>query len=99
MATGGGGFRVELPVLQQNAQYVLALVPQMRSQLQQLKGEMETLFGTWQGMASQSFQRLHDAWQQDYVQLNQALDGIGQELQQNHQTYVQTDEASRAPGY
>jgi len=90
----GGGFRVELEVLNQKAQYVQELVPQIQSQLQQLNQEMESLFGTWKGQASASFQRLHGTWHQDYVQLNQSLDRIGQELQNNHRNYLSSDQAS-----
>jgi WXG100 family type VII secretion target len=90
----GGGFRVELDVLNQKAQYVQDLVPQIQSQLQQLNGEMESLFATWKGQASVSFQRLHATWHQDYVQLNQSLDRIGQELQTNHRNYLSSDQAS-----
>jgi WXG100 family type VII secretion target len=90
----GGGFRVELDVLNQKAQYVQDLVPQIQSQLQQLNGEMEALFATWKGQASVSFQRLHTTWHQDYLQLNQSLDRIGQELQTNHRNYVGADQAS-----
>lgn len=90
----GGGFRVELDVLNQKAQYVQDLVPQIQSQLQQLNGEMEALFATWKGQASASFQRLHATWHQDYVQLNQSLDRIGQELQTNHRNYLSSDQSS-----
>ena len=90
----GGGFRVELDVLNQKAVYVQELVPQIQSQLQQLNGEMEALFGTWKGQASASFQRLHSTWHQDYLQLNQSLDNIGRELQNNHRNYLSSDEAS-----
>jgi WXG100 family type VII secretion target len=89
-----GGFRVELDVLNQKAQYVQDLVPQIQSQLAQLNGEMEALFGTWKGQASGSFQRLHANWHQDYVQLNRSLEHIGRELQTNHRNYLSSDQAS-----
>jgi len=98
MPQGGGGFRVELDVLNQKAQYVQELVPQIQAQLQQLNQEMETLFGTWKGNASVSFQRLHATWHQDYQQLNQSLDRIGQELQTNHRNYLTSDQASTVHG-
>jgi WXG100 family type VII secretion target len=90
----GGGFRVELDVLNQKAQYVQELVPQIQAQLQQLDQEMQALFGTWKGQSSVSFQRLHSTWHQDYVQLNQSLDRIGQELQANHRNYLTSDQVS-----
>jgi 6 kDa early secretory antigenic target len=90
----GGGFNVDLDVLQQKAVYVQDLVPQIQAQLQQLNGEMESLFGTWKGQASASFQRLHSTWHQDYLQLNTSLDNIGQELQNNHRNYLNADNAS-----
>ena len=89
-----GGFRVELEVLQQKSQYVQNLVPQIQSQLQQLNGEMEAMFGIWKGQAAASFQRLHATWHQDYLQLNQSLDRIGQELQANHRNYMTADQSS-----
>jgi 6 kDa early secretory antigenic target len=94
----GGGFRVDLDVLQSKAQYALNLVPQIQSQLQQLNGEMESLFGTWKGQASTSFERVHITWQQDYQQLNRGLDRIGQELQRNHRNYSGADQASTVRG-
>jgi 6 kDa early secretory antigenic target len=94
----GGGFRVDLGVLQSKAQYTQALVPQIQSQLQQLNAEMEALFGTWKGQASVSFQRLHATWHQDYLKLNQSLDRIGQELQRNHQNYLSADQSSTVRG-
>ena len=90
----GGGFRVDLEMLQSKAQYTQALVPQIQAQLQQLNAEMEALFGTWKGQASASFQRLHATWHQDYLQLNQSLDRIGQELHANHRTYLSSDQTS-----
>ncbi len=90
----GGGFRVELDVLSQKAVYVQDLVPQIQAQLQQLNAEMESLFATWKGQASSSFQRLHSTWHQDYLQLNQSLDNIGRELQNNLRNYLNSDEAS-----
>lgn len=89
-----GGFRVELDVLSQKAQYVQELVPQIQSQLQALNHEMTTLFGTWRGQAASSFHRLHATWHQDYAQLNQSLDRIGEELHRNHRTYLTSDQVS-----
>jgi WXG100 family type VII secretion target len=88
------GFRVEMDVLAQKAAYVQDLVPQIQAQLAQLNGEMETMFNTWKGQSSASFQRLHSTWHQDYIQLNQGLDRIGQELQTNHRNYLGADQAS-----
>jgi WXG100 family type VII secretion target len=93
-----GSFRVETDVLQAKAQYVQNLVPQIQAQLAQLNGEMESLFGTWRGQASVSFQRLHATWHQDYMKLNQSLNSIGQELQTNHRNYVSADQSSTVNG-
>jgi WXG100 family type VII secretion target len=88
------GFRVDLAVLQSKSQYVQNLVPQIQAQLSQLNGEMQQLFATWEGQAQKSFVRLHGTWHQDYQQLNQSLDRIGQELQRNHANYLSSDQAS-----
>jgi WXG100 family type VII secretion target len=93
-AMAQSGFRVDLDVLQQKAQYTQNLVPQIQSQLQQLNSEMESLFASWKGQASASFQRLHATWHGDYLQLNQSLDEIGRQLQSNHRTYVSADDSS-----
>jgi WXG100 family type VII secretion target len=98
MMPQGGGFRVDLEVLQSKAQYTQNLVPQIQSQLQQLNGEMESLFGTWKGQASASFQRLHGTWHQDYLRLNQSLDRIAQEMQRNHRSYQGADQSSTVSG-
>src|SRR5437588_399044 len=70
-----GGFRVDLEVLQSKAQYTQNLVPQIQSQLQQLNGEMESLFGTWKGQASSSFQCLRS----QLNQLSSTWDGASKE--------------------
>jgi WXG100 family type VII secretion target len=93
-----GSFRVELEVLQQKAQRVQELVPQIQAHLGQLNQEMEIMFGTWKGQASTSFQHLHANWHQDYQRLSQSLDAIGGQLQANHSSYLGADEASTVQG-
>ncbi len=73
---------------------IQALVPVMQGELKQLNGEMQTLFGRWRGRSSQSFQRLHANWSQDYLKLNGALDSISQTLNKNLSNTRGADEQS-----
>jgi len=71
-----------------------ALVPEMQGELKKLNGEMQTLFATWKGRSSQSFQRLHVNWSQDYGQLTTALAGISATLNKNLANTRAADESS-----
>lgn len=73
---------------------IQSLVPTMQGELKQLNGEMMSLFSTWKGRSSQSFQRLHSSWSQDYNKLNGALDGISQTLSKNLTNIRSADETS-----
>ena len=73
---------------------IQSLVPTMQAELKQLNGEMTSLFSTWKGRSSQSFQRLHGSWSQDYSKLNAALDGISQTLSKNLTNIRGADESS-----
>jgi WXG100 family type VII secretion target len=77
---------------------IQAMVPTMQAELKQLNGEMLTLFGTWKGRSSQSFQRLHTNWSQDYTNLNQALNGISETLNKNLGNTVNADVNSTVRG-
>jgi WXG100 family type VII secretion target len=74
------------------------VVPRMRTQLNQLDGEMEALFNGWKGRASTSFQRVHGQWHQDFLKLTAQLEGIGQGLERCRATIVAADEQSTAKG-
>ena len=73
-----------------------ALVPQMQGELKKLNGEMQSLFGTWKGRSSNSFQRLHTNWSQDYGKLTTALTGIHTTLTKNLANARGADENSTA---
>ncbi|HZV51775.1 MAG TPA: WXG100 family type VII secretion target [Candidatus Dormibacteraeota bacterium] len=94
MAVGSSGFRADLGQMGQTAQQAQSLVQTMQSQLSRLDAQMMQLWSTWEGQSSTSFQRVYAAWQQDYVRLRQALDGIAQQLTQNQQNYQRADQAS-----
>jgi WXG100 family type VII secretion target len=77
---------------------ILAKVPAMQAELKLLDGQMQTLFASWKGRASQSHQRVHADWSQNYTQLNTALQGIGDMLRKNHRTTQGADVGSTITG-
>ncbi len=89
-----GTYQVDEEMMASTISKIQSLVPVMQSELKQLNGEMQTLFGTWKGRSSQSFQRLHGNWSTDYQKLNSALDGISQTLTKNLSNARGADEQS-----
>jgi WXG100 family type VII secretion target len=77
---------------------ILAKVPALRAELKQLDSQMQTLFASWKGRASQSHQRVQLDWSQQHNQLNEALQGIGDTLSKNHRTTQGADVASTIRG-
>ena len=77
---------------------ILAKVPEMQAELRLLDGQMQTLFASWKGRASQSHQRVHAEWSQQHAQLNTALQGIGDTLTKNLRTTQGADVASTIRG-
>jgi WXG100 family type VII secretion target len=93
-----GTYHVDEEVMASTISQIQSLVPMMQGELKQLNGEMQALFASWKGRSSQSFQRLHANWSQDYVKLNSALDGISQTLQKNLSNARSADEQSVVKG-
>jgi WXG100 family type VII secretion target len=87
-------YRLDEELMASTISRIQSLVPQMQAELKQLNGEMQTLFATWKGRSSQSFQRLHGNWSQDYTKLAGALDGISQTLTRNLSNTRAADEQS-----
>lgn len=89
----GGGFDVDLDQLRKTSQYVQSLVPQIRQQMANLDSVIQQMHATWRGNKASKFQPLYATWQQNHRQMQQALDGIGLQLQKSHQAYLQSDDA------
>jgi WXG100 family type VII secretion target len=87
-------YHVDEEVMASTIGKIQSLVPVMQGELKQLNSEMLSLFATWKGRSSQSFQRLHTSWSGDYAKLNSALDGISQTLQKNLSNARSADEQS-----
>lgn len=96
MATGSS-FETQLPTMQQASQHVYDVNQQIQTQLSNLLNRLEPLMSSWQGEAAGSFQNLKRRWHDNATTLNRALQGIGDELKQSHQTY-QTHEADNVQG-
>jgi WXG100 family type VII secretion target len=88
------GFNVDTDLMAQKSQQVAQLVTQIQQQLSQLNTQMQEMFATWLGQASTGFQNLHTNWNSQYLQLNQRLETISQNLATNSRGYVGADESS-----
>lgn len=64
--------------------------------LSRLTGEIANLAGSWQGSASQAFQSRWQEWQTGATQVQQAMQNMGQFLQQAAQSYETTEEELRS---
>jgi WXG100 family type VII secretion target len=81
------GFNVDTDLMAQKSQQVAQLVTQIQQQLSQLNTQMQEMFATWLGQASTN-------WNSQYLQLNQRLETISQNLGTNSRSYVTADQTS-----
>ncbi len=63
--------------------------------LTRLTGEIANLAGTWQGAASDAFQSRWTEWQAGASQVQQAMENMGQFLQQAGASYEATEDELR----
>lgn len=64
--------------------------------LSRLTGEISALAAGWQGAASEAFQSRWAEWQAGAQQVQQAMDGMGQFLQQAAASYEATEDELRS---
>lgn len=64
--------------------------------LSQLTGQIQDLAGKWQSSSSEAFQGRWQEWHQGATQIHQAMEDMGNFLQQAAQTYEETEDHLRA---
>lgn len=91
-----GSFGTQLDTMQAASQHVLDVNANIQAQLSSLLQRLEPLAGLWKGDASMSFQALAARWNEDASRLSQALQGIGEALMANQQTYSASESTNQA---
>ncbi len=64
----------------------------IESTLSQVKAQVESVAGAWQGVAATDFQNLMTQWNQDSMGLHQVLTQISQNLIKAAQAYAEADQ-------
>ncbi len=88
-----GQFGAQFEQMQAAANHVVEVNQSVQGQLSQLRGQLAPLAGAWKGQAASAFQVLMDRWDNDARTLNEALNGIGEQIRGSGTTYAQADEA------
>jgi WXG100 family type VII secretion target len=87
---------VESAELRQQAQSVKNGAAEVNELVTRLTGQVQDLAGRWRGSASEGFQGLWDEWQRSATQLREAMQGIGDFLQQAAETYEQAEDSIKS---
>jgi WXG100 family type VII secretion target len=85
-------FGAQFEQMQAAAQHVAEVNQSVQSQLSALRNQLAPLAGAWKGQAATAFQMLMARWDTDARQLNEALNGIGEQIRGSGTTYAQADE-------
>lgn len=88
-----GQFGAQFEQMQAAANHVAEVNQSVQGQLSGLRGQLAPLAGAWKGQAASAFQVLMDRWDNDARNLNEALNGIGEQIRGSGTTYAQADEA------
>jgi len=66
---------------------------QVKSELDNMRRQLEPLHASWEGAASGGFQQLWTEWETSAKQLNEALEGISRLLNQAGTTYQEAEDS------
>ena len=88
-----GQFGAQFEQMQAAANHVAEVNQSVQGQLSRLRSQLAPLTGAWKGQAATAFQILMDRWDADARNLNDALNGIGEQIRGSGTTYAQADEA------
>ncbi|MGH3829683.1 MAG: WXG100 family type VII secretion target [Pseudonocardiaceae bacterium] len=86
-------FGAQFEQMQTAAQQVAEVNQSVQSQLSCLRNQLAPLTAAWQGQAATAFHMLMERWDFDARTINEALNNIGQQIQDSGTSYAQTDEA------
>ena len=86
-------FGAQFEQMQAAANHVAEVNQSVQGQLMGLRNQLAPLAGGWKGQASTAFHLLMERWDTDARNLNEALNGIGEQIRGSGTTYAQADEA------
>jgi WXG100 family type VII secretion target len=89
-------FGAQFEQMQAAAQHVTEVNQSVQSQLAALRNQLAPLAGAWKGQAATAFGLLMQRWDADARNLNEALEGIGEQIRESGATYARADEAENA---
>ncbi len=86
-------FGAEFEQMTAAAQHVAEVNQSVQGQLTALRSQLAPLAGGWKGQAATAFHLLMQRWDNDARVLNEALNGIGEQIRGSGAPYAQADEA------
>lgn len=89
-------FSTETTTMQSASTHVATVKTEIDSLLASLRSEAESVRGFWKGSAAMSFTDLMARYDASTKKLNQALQGIGEQINASGKDYSQTDDVHRA---
>ncbi|HET9256757.1 MAG TPA: WXG100 family type VII secretion target [Pseudonocardiaceae bacterium] len=90
-----GQFGAQFEQMTAAASHVAEVNQSVQGQLAGLRNQLAPLAGAWKGQAATAFAMLMERWDTDARNLNEALNGIGEQIRGSGTTYAQTDEDQR----
>lgn len=84
-------FRTESDVMQATAGRVDDTNDQVQSELNRLRGVVDSVRGSWAGQAQVSFDALMNRWNDSARKLQEALDSISTNIRANARTFDNTE--------
>jgi WXG100 family type VII secretion target len=90
-----GAFTTQTAQMQQAAAKVDDVNNQVRSQLNSLQSQVESVQAHWTGQAASTFQALMIRYHEDAQKLSQALTDIAEQIRTSGQTYAAQDHAAQ----
>jgi WXG100 family type VII secretion target len=97
-APPGGGYGAQTADMNTAAGHVLRVNESIQNELKALQSRLEPLAAGWQGDAARAFTGLMQRWNTDAASLQQALQGIGMQIQKSGQAY-EMNEAAQSSGF
>jgi WXG100 family type VII secretion target len=87
-----GSYATEFDVMLRAAGSTRDTNAQVQAILSQLRAKVGEVSGFWEGDAKRAFEALMEVWDSRAVQLNQALEGIAEAMDQSRVTYHHREE-------
>lgn len=91
-----GKYDVSTTAMQSSAGRIVDNAAQMKSELNQLLGQLAALEGQWRGEGKQAFDEARGRYENAAQRLSMALDETGALVRQNHAQYTGDDSQARS---